>query len=452
MTAYEILGVDKNASEEEIKKAYKYLCKQYHPDIFSGDPAFAEKMMKSINAAYEELINGTNSNEDDESFDNFSNDEYEFSEEDEIDKSIDGIVNGINTVLSNFDNYYEQAEEKFKIQREDPPQKDDSVSYKNSNTNANTNKTNAGKTTPSTGSYSSENNNSKSSNDNDDKKSGCLGKIGFVIFIYVLYCIIKGLFFPDNNTDTNRNGDTQSASQVHTSTTITESLDVAPETTEKPETVSETINEDDQENTEYFDDTEDSVGFQSTVSEEFYHYGPGARMTYNVNKIPYTTSLYILVENGEIIGAFNGNAISVFVDNNYVGSVDGYILLLETKKKKKIVASVTPGEHVIKFVGRDDESGKECVAEYNVLVDPVGSIFSFELEADEYAGYSYFKGGSRYDSYMDCYSIGDRKGLANNFTNYEDASQEQLEIYMNDSEVKESFHELLEAFADQFLD
>ena len=51
---YEILGVDKNASEEEIKAAYKKLVKQYHPDLHPGDETAAEKF-KEINEANEVL-------------------------------------------------------------------------------------------------------------------------------------------------------------------------------------------------------------------------------------------------------------------------------------------------------------------------------------------------------------------------------------------------------------
>lgn len=50
---FEILGVSKDASEEEIKKAYKKLAKKYHPDV--SQEKDAEKKFKEIQEAYSVL-------------------------------------------------------------------------------------------------------------------------------------------------------------------------------------------------------------------------------------------------------------------------------------------------------------------------------------------------------------------------------------------------------------
>lgn len=53
---YKVLGVSPDASDEEIKKAYRRLAKQYHPDLNPGDPVAAKKMQQ-VNAAYERIKN-----------------------------------------------------------------------------------------------------------------------------------------------------------------------------------------------------------------------------------------------------------------------------------------------------------------------------------------------------------------------------------------------------------
>ena len=53
---YKILGVSRDASDEEIKRAYRQLAKKYHPDRNPGD-AEAAKKMQQVNAAYEQIKN-----------------------------------------------------------------------------------------------------------------------------------------------------------------------------------------------------------------------------------------------------------------------------------------------------------------------------------------------------------------------------------------------------------
>ncbi|HOS96984.1 MAG TPA: DnaJ domain-containing protein, partial [Deltaproteobacteria bacterium] len=51
---YKVLGVEQNASQDEIKKRYRKLARDCHPDMCKDDPG-AEKRFKEVNEAYEVL-------------------------------------------------------------------------------------------------------------------------------------------------------------------------------------------------------------------------------------------------------------------------------------------------------------------------------------------------------------------------------------------------------------
>ena len=55
---YEVLGVPRSASEQEIKSAYRELAKKYHPDNYQNNPLadLAQEKMREINEAYDTIV------------------------------------------------------------------------------------------------------------------------------------------------------------------------------------------------------------------------------------------------------------------------------------------------------------------------------------------------------------------------------------------------------------
>ena len=54
---YDLLGIPRTASDDEIKKAFRKLARKYHPDVNRDDPKTAEAKFKEINEAYSVLSN-----------------------------------------------------------------------------------------------------------------------------------------------------------------------------------------------------------------------------------------------------------------------------------------------------------------------------------------------------------------------------------------------------------
>ena len=62
---YEVLGISRDATEEEIKKAYRELARKYHPDNYANSPLadLASEKMKEINDAYDTVLKNLHSGE-----------------------------------------------------------------------------------------------------------------------------------------------------------------------------------------------------------------------------------------------------------------------------------------------------------------------------------------------------------------------------------------------------
>lgn len=68
MNNYEILGISPNATEDEIKQAYRKLAREYHPDFNKGNEDKAKIEFQKIQTAYNQLMNKDKANNNDSNF------------------------------------------------------------------------------------------------------------------------------------------------------------------------------------------------------------------------------------------------------------------------------------------------------------------------------------------------------------------------------------------------
>lgn len=78
---YKVLGLSPNATDEEVKQAYRRLAKKYHPDMNPGDPVAAQKM-NDINAAYDQIKNPPRQTAYQNAYDPFAGWQRQYTKED----------------------------------------------------------------------------------------------------------------------------------------------------------------------------------------------------------------------------------------------------------------------------------------------------------------------------------------------------------------------------------
>ena len=56
---YKVLGISRDATDEQVKEAYREMAKKYHPDNYQGSPIadLANEKMKEVNEAYDQIMN-----------------------------------------------------------------------------------------------------------------------------------------------------------------------------------------------------------------------------------------------------------------------------------------------------------------------------------------------------------------------------------------------------------
>lgn len=79
---YKVLGVDRNASDDEIKKAYRNLSRKYHPDANINNPnkKQAEERFKEVQQAYDQILKEKENGFGEEAFDGYYRQQNDFNQ------------------------------------------------------------------------------------------------------------------------------------------------------------------------------------------------------------------------------------------------------------------------------------------------------------------------------------------------------------------------------------
>ena len=201
MNYYEVLGIKKTATQNEIKSAYKKLVKKYHPDIYPGDKSYAELKIKEINNAYDVLSNLEFKKEYDETL-----------TQDQIYSYTPPTYNNTNSSPYSYNNYknssyYKQNTYSKTSHYNYTNQYQNTTSYYSNDTQKRYTDYHRSKTPNSN--YSNNNSNDFTNNimNNFDKMSPN-GKIVFIFFIIIFYLIfvlinifqLSKLLSTDSNT------------------------------------------------------------------------------------------------------------------------------------------------------------------------------------------------------------------------------------------------------------
>ena len=139
---YEILEVDKSASDEIIKVAYKSLVKKYHPDLKEGiEKNIAEEKIKIINEAYDILSNPVKREKYNKTLinENISAEQYNLilNENINLKKQINYLKNNYSQVQNNnyCRNYAKQPNYNYTEQKTQNYSNNQNINYENNNNN-----------------------------------------------------------------------------------------------------------------------------------------------------------------------------------------------------------------------------------------------------------------------------------------------------------------------------